>query len=165
MVTMLAACGGGRKKKMQKKRICREEREDLAVAAIIAGEDLDSWGGWDAVCWWRRNFYVGSSRAKEAAGRDREERTLAGRKTGEKLIFWLILDLIFSSLRPWNPLLFIDDGRGQSCLHREKNFSPWFGWEGSRPLAQSRHGALSNLQKKLPELACLGRRRRRWVVI
>jgi hypothetical protein len=24
---------------------------------------------------------------------------------------------------------------------------------------QSRHGALSNLQKKLPELACLGRRR------
>jgi Na+-transporting NADH:ubiquinone oxidoreductase subunit NqrF len=45
MVTVLAACGGGRKKKMQKKRICREEREDLAVAAIIAGEDLDSWGG------------------------------------------------------------------------------------------------------------------------
>jgi hypothetical protein len=43
---------------------------------------------------------VGSSRAKEAAGRDREERTLAGRKTGEKLIFWLILDPIFSSLRP-----------------------------------------------------------------
>jgi len=32
-------------------------------------------------------------------------------------------------------------------------------------LAQSRHGALSNLQKKLPELACLGQRRRRWVVI
>jgi len=28
-----------------------------------------------------------------------------------------------------------------------------------QPLTQSRHGALSNLQKKLPELACLGRRR------
>jgi uncharacterized lipoprotein len=45
MVAMLAACGGGRKKKMQKKIICREEREDLAVAVPIAGEDLGSWGG------------------------------------------------------------------------------------------------------------------------
>jgi hypothetical protein len=45
MVVVLAACGGGRKKKMQKKRICREEREDLAVAAPIAVEDLGSWGG------------------------------------------------------------------------------------------------------------------------
>jgi hypothetical protein len=43
---------------------------------------------------------VGSPRAEEAAGGEREERTLVGRKTGEKLIFWLILDLIFSSLRP-----------------------------------------------------------------
>jgi hypothetical protein len=49
-------------------------------------------------------FLWGSSRAEEAAGREREERTLAGRKTGEKLIFWLILDPIFSSLRPSNPL-------------------------------------------------------------
>jgi hypothetical protein len=41
--------------------------------------------------------------AEEAAGereREREERMLAGRKTGEKLVFWLILDPIFSSLRP-----------------------------------------------------------------
>jgi hypothetical protein len=49
---------------------------------------------------WRRNVSVGSPRAEEAAGREREERTLAGRKTGEKLIFWLILDPIFSSLKP-----------------------------------------------------------------
>ena len=42
MVAVLAACGRGRKKKMQKKRICREEREDLAVAVPIAGEDLGS---------------------------------------------------------------------------------------------------------------------------
>jgi hypothetical protein len=33
---------GGRKKKMQKKRICKEKREDLAVAVPIAGEDLGS---------------------------------------------------------------------------------------------------------------------------
>jgi hypothetical protein len=45
MVAVLAACGGGRKKRMQKKRICRDEREDLAVAAPIGGEDLSSWGG------------------------------------------------------------------------------------------------------------------------
>jgi hypothetical protein len=45
MVAVLAACGGGRKKTMQKKRICREEREDLAVAVPIAGEDLGSWVG------------------------------------------------------------------------------------------------------------------------
>jgi hypothetical protein len=41
----------------------------------------------------------------------------------------------------------------------EKNFSPWFRWEGSQPLAQSRHGALSNCQIcscRLPELASLG---------
>ena len=43
---------------------------------------------------------MGSSRVEEATGREREERTLAGRKTGEKLIFWLILDPINSSLRP-----------------------------------------------------------------
>jgi hypothetical protein len=30
---------------------------------------------------------VGFSKAEEAAGREREERTLAGIKTGEKLIF------------------------------------------------------------------------------
>jgi hypothetical protein len=45
MVAVLAAYGGGRKKKMQKKRICREEREDLAMVVPIAGEDLSSWGG------------------------------------------------------------------------------------------------------------------------
>jgi len=64
---------------------------------------------------------VGSSRAEEAAGeREREERTLAGRKTGEKLVFWLILDPIFSSLRPSNPPLFIGGGRGQSFLQWRK---------------------------------------------
>jgi hypothetical protein len=25
----------------------------------IAGEDLGSWRGWDAICWWRRKVYVG----------------------------------------------------------------------------------------------------------
>jgi len=52
--------GGGvgclwRKKKKQKKKICRGEREDLTVAAPITGEDLGSWGGWDAFYWWRRS--------------------------------------------------------------------------------------------------------------
>ena len=57
------------------------------MAASIAGEDLGSWGGWDVVCWWSRNVYVGSSMTKEAAGGEREERMLAGKRTGEKLIF------------------------------------------------------------------------------
>jgi hypothetical protein len=33
-------------------------------------------------------------------------------ETGKRLIFWLILDLILSSLRPSNPPLFIGGGRG-----------------------------------------------------
>jgi hypothetical protein len=37
--------GGGRKKKKQKKKIYSGEKENLAVAAPIAGEDLGSWGG------------------------------------------------------------------------------------------------------------------------
>jgi hypothetical protein len=37
-----------------------------------------------------------------------------------------------------------------------KNFSPWFSWEGSQLLAQSVHRELSNLQKRLSELSCLG---------
>jgi hypothetical protein len=45
MVAVLAAYGGGRKKKKQKTKICRGEREDLTVAALITGEDLSSWGG------------------------------------------------------------------------------------------------------------------------
>jgi len=35
-------------------------------------------------------------------------------ETGNKLVFWLTLDPIFSSLRPLNPPLFIGGGRGQS---------------------------------------------------
>jgi hypothetical protein len=38
-------------------------------------------------------------------------------KRGKKVGFWLTLDPIFSSLRPSNPPLFIDGGKGQSCLH------------------------------------------------
>ena len=37
--------GEGRKKKKQKKKIYSGEKENLAVAAPIAGEDLGSWGG------------------------------------------------------------------------------------------------------------------------
>jgi hypothetical protein len=44
---------------------------------------------------------VGSSRAEEAAGeRERRENVGWKKKTWEKLLFWLILDPIFSSLGP-----------------------------------------------------------------
>jgi len=55
------------------------------------------------------------------------------KKTGEKLIFWLILDPIFSSLRPSNPPLFISGGRGQSRLHRGKiSALDWVGKDPNR---------------------------------
>jgi len=52
---------------------------------------------------------------KQRGEREKRERWLE-EKTREKLIFWLILDPIFSSLRPSNPPLFIGGGRGKSCL-------------------------------------------------
>jgi hypothetical protein len=45
-------------------------------------------------------FLWGLQGLKKQREREREERTLAGRKTGEKLIFWLILDPLFSSVMP-----------------------------------------------------------------
>ena len=45
--------------------------------------------------------------------------------------FLSTLHLIFFSPRPWNPSLFIGGGRGQSCLHEGKIFSPWFDWRHS----------------------------------
>jgi len=46
-----------------------------------------------------------------------------------------------------------------------KNFQPLIRLGRIQRLAQNRHGTLSNLQKKLPVLACLGHRRRRLIVI
>ena len=45
MVVVLVASGRGRKKNKQKNKICRVEREALAMAAPIASEELGSWGG------------------------------------------------------------------------------------------------------------------------
>ena len=56
--------------------------------------------------------------ARVAAGRGRKEENLQQEKGG-RLVFWLTLDPIFSSLRPSIPTLFIGSGRGQSCLRWE----------------------------------------------
>ena len=53
-----------------------------------------------------------------------ERERLAAEKTREEAGFFRFLDAIFSSLGPSNPPLFIGGGRGQSCLHSGKIFSP-----------------------------------------
>jgi hypothetical protein len=79
--------------------------------------------------------------------------------------FWSNLDPIVSSLRPWNPPLFINGRKGQSCLHWGKiialdsvgkNLNRWL-----------KVGIMSCqiYRKMLTELASLGWRRRWWVVI
>jgi len=55
-------------------------------------------------------------RKKEA---EAEEENLQ-RGEGGRLVFWLNLDPILSSLRPSNPPLFIGSRRGQSCLQWRK---------------------------------------------
>jgi len=60
---------------------------------------------------------VGSSTAEDAEEREKEKKCA---EIGKKLVFWLILDPIFSSLRPSNPPLFIGGGRGQSFLQWRK---------------------------------------------
>ena len=89
----------------------------------------------------------------------------AGKKTGEEAgLFWFF-DPIFSSFRPSNPPVFIGDGRGQSCLHCDKisaldlvrkDPNRWF--KGGNVHCQI-------CRKRLPELTCLGRRRRCHVAI
>jgi len=152
---------GGRRRNCRGERKAGRRRERAAVVVPIAGEDLGSWWGWDAICWWRRKVYVGSSRAEEAAGeREREERTLVGRKKNRGEAAFLAY---------FGPDFLLPQAIKSTSIYRrwkreilstmEKNFSSWFRWEGSQPLAQSRHGALSNCQIcscRLPELASLG---------
>jgi len=113
MVAVLAACGGGRKKK----KICKVRGKTSRWLPPNAGEDLGLWGGLAVVYWWRRKVSVGSSTAEDAEEREKEKKCA---EIGKKLVFWLILDPIFSSLRPSNPPLFIGGGRGQSFLQWRK---------------------------------------------
>jgi len=74
-------------------------------------------------------------------------------------VFLRFFDPIFSSLGPSNPPLFVGGGRGQSCLQWRKISALDSDGKDPKPLAQSRHGALSNCQIcscRLPELASLG---------
>ena len=52
----------------------------------------------------------GSGLLAGTAGREMEEKKL--QKWGKRAGFWLILDPIFSSIRPSTPPLFIEGGRG-----------------------------------------------------
>ena len=63
----------------------QREREDLAVAAPISGEDLSSWGGLEVVCWWRIKVIVGSSTAEDAVEREGRKRNC--RNGAKRLVF------------------------------------------------------------------------------
>ena len=55
-----------------------------------------------------------------AAGRGRKKKKKNLQNLGKNAGFLLTLDPNLSSLRSSNPILFIDCGRGQSCLRWEK---------------------------------------------
>jgi hypothetical protein len=48
--------------------------------------------------------------------RERDDRKLGGRRLHLLFIFFHFLHLNFFILRPWNPSLFIEGGRGKCCL-------------------------------------------------
>ena len=100
---------------------------------------------WWTVCWCRRNIYVVDMMV--------EKMVVAPFFTDFGPDFLLSQAINGASIYIWWKRV-ISSTPGL-------NFSHWFSWEGSQPLAQSRHPELSILQKKLTEWACLGRRRRR----
>ena len=82
------------------------KKEELSVERDKCG----GYGGGEAVCgfvWW-----LGRRRER---GKERLQKRGSG-----GLVFLSTLDLIFSSLRPSIPHLFIGGGRGQHCLHKGK---------------------------------------------
>jgi len=100
MVAVLVAGGGGRKMKKQKKKICRGEREDLAVATPspvriwVRGEaETPSVGGGEMFLWDLQGL-------KKQRGEREEREPLDGRKTREGADFLRCLDPNFSSLKP-----------------------------------------------------------------
>jgi len=144
MVAGLAACGGGRKKKNKRRKYaegkgrprggCPYHRWGFGFVGRLRSrlfvEEKGFCGGFNS---WRRS---GESYRKLTGKEGKWEQ-------GEGWCFvifgpdFLLPQVIKSTFiyRRWKRAIL-------STL--EKNCSPWFGWEGSQPLAQSRHGALSN---------------------
>jgi len=158
---MVAGVGCGRKKKKLQRREkgWKEKREGRGSCAYRR------WG-FGFVVRLRRLLLVeeegfcGVFKGWRSSGGEREkrERWLEEKNMGEAAFLayfgpdFLLPRAIKSTsiYRRWKRAIF-------STL--EKTFSSWFGWEGSQPLAQSRHGALSNCQIcscRLSELASLG---------
>jgi len=110
-----AGCGGvGRwqRKQMKKKTGGAAEMREKPAVALGGQLVVVSCGGVD-----------GGKTGDESGGgwrprwRGKREKL---QKQGKWLLFWLILDPIFSSLKPSNPPLFIGGGRGKSFLQWRK---------------------------------------------
>ena len=128
----------GRKRFVEEReRLKEKERESWWLLGSRLVVVLASCGG------------VGGWRALEAGKVERERERKWQEKNGEEEVGFLwFLDPIFFMLKPWNPHLFIRDGKRVILSTREKTFGPWFDWEGFQPLIQSRHHELSNLTVK-----------------
>jgi len=80
--------------------------------------------------------------------RERRGETIMAKKTwGKGCFFFLFFLPIFFLIRPWNPLVFIEGGKGAFCFNGVKFFHEIHP-KGSQPLAQSGHHELSKLLQK-----------------
>jgi len=97
-----SGAGGGWHRRKKKKKVCRREREREGPTVVPGGR-----------------LVVGLATCNEAGsdvgrrlGRQKESGTEKMAETGGWGLFFSIFAPIFFMLRPWNPILFIGDGRG-----------------------------------------------------
>jgi hypothetical protein len=128
---------GGRRKSCKGERKAGRRRERAAMAAWwLVGRCV----GFLWCSWWRPWSVAGTAERE----RERERRNCRNRGWRG----WFLANFGPDFLLPQTLTSTSIYRRGKRAILStlRKNFSPWFTWEGSQPLVQSRHDALSNLQ-------------------